>query len=357
MFCLAGWKSGLGRKGHESPLEPPSMMVKPTTGKGTAFSRAEHSSVYGLRHDWKSCPSRMCLRALFCIAAIVLSSAVTTACNRQHRIVVGCKNFTEQIILGELIAQQIENRTHLHVERRFYLGGTYIAHQGILAGRIDIYPEYTGTALTAILKEPPAQSGVPASSAKAVHDRVKSEYERRFHLTLGPALGFNDTFAIEIRGEDARRLHLQTISQSAAYTPQWRAGFGYEFMERPDGYKGLVATYGLKFAAQPRIMDLGLLTRALKDHQVDLIAGNMTDGLIPALDLAVLEDDKRYFPPYEAVPVIREQTLVEHPEIRSALAELGGKISDEKMRELNYAVDGEKKDVKEVVRDFLSNTH
>lgn len=260
---------------------------------------------------------------------------------------MGCKNFTEQIVLGELFAQQIENKAHLKVERRFYLGGTYIAQQGILAGRIDIYPEYTGTALTAILKQ-------SASSDKAaVYERVRSEYERRFHLTLGPPLGFNDTFAIEIRGEDARRLHLETISQSAGYTPQWRAGFGYEFMERPDGYKGLVATYGLRFAAPPRIMDLGLLTRALKDRQVDLIAGNMTDGLIPALDLFVLEDDKHYFPPYEAAPVIREQALAQHPEVRQALQELGGRISDQEMRRLNYEVDGEKKDVKQVVGGFL----
>jgi osmoprotectant transport system substrate-binding protein len=284
---------------------------------------------------------------VFDVLVILVGILLLTSCERRPRIVVGCKNFTEQIILGELIAQQIENKIHLAVERRFYLGGTYIAYQSILAGRIDIYPEYTGTALTAVLKQP------PASDRKAVYDRVKSEYEQRFHLTLGPPLGFNDTFAIEIRGDDARRLHLQTLSQAAAYTPQWRAGFGYEFMERPDGYKGLVATYGLRFASPPRIMDLGLLTRALKDHQVDLIAGNMTDGLIPALDLFVLEDDKHYFPPYEAVPVIREQTLAEHPEVKQALDELAGKISDAEMRRLNYAVDGEKRDVKEVVREFL----
>jgi len=295
------------------------------------------------------------LPVLFLWAAILLAAIFSTSCNHQQRIVVGCKNFTEQIILGELIAQQIENKTHLAVERRFYLGGTYIAHQGILAGRIDIYPEYTGTALTAILKQQPSQAGNPGADRKAVFERVKSQYEQHFHLTLGPPFGFNDTFAIEIRGDDARRLHLQTISQSAAYTSQWRAGFGYEFMERPDGYKGLVATYGLRFAASPRIMDLGLLTRALKDHQVDLIAGNMTDGLIPALDLFVLDDDKHYFPPYEAVPVIREQTMAEHPDVKQVVDELAGKISDAEMRQLNYAVDGQKRDVKDVVREFLSS--
>src|ERR1700721_2805910 len=215
-----------------------------------------------------------------------------------NRIVVGSKNFTEQLILGEMFAQVIEARTHLSVERRFYLAGTYICQQAILAGRIDIYPEYTGTALTAVLKES------PDSGREKVYDEVKAEYAKRFTLMVGPPFGFNDTFAIEIRGEDARRLGLKTISQAAAYTPKWRAGFGYEFMERPDGYKGLAATYKLHFADSPRIMDLGLLTRALQDKQVDLIAGNTTDGLIPALDLFVLEDDRHYFPPYNAEPII-----------------------------------------------------
>jgi osmoprotectant transport system substrate-binding protein len=319
------------------------------TGPATAFSPL-------LAAVWRDCrwfPSSTSIGRLFVFAVVVLGIIGLAACDHTERIIVGCKNFTEQIILGELIAQQIENKTRLPVERRFYLGGTYIAQQSILAGRIDIYPEYTGTALTAILKQRPATGS--NSDRKGVFDRVKSEYQKKFHLTLAPPLGFNDTFAIEIRGDDARRLHLQTISQSAQYAPQWRAGFGYEFMEREDGYKGLVATYGLRFAEPPRIMDLGLLTRALKDHQVDLIAGNMTDGLIPALGLFVLEDDKHYFPPYEAVPVVRQQTLGEHPDLRQALGELAGKVSDSEMRELNYKVDGEKQDVKEVVRQFLQS--
>jgi len=266
---------------------------------------------------------------------------------RKDRIVVGSKNFTEQLVLGEIIAQQLEAKTRLQVERRFYLAGSYICHQAILAGRIDIYPEYTGTALTAILKLK------PESNREAVYQTVKSQYVRRFELAVGEPFGFNDTFAIEIRGDDARRLGLKTISQAAGFTPKWRAGFGYEFMERPDGYKGLAATYGLRFAAPPRIMDLGLLARALKDKQIDLVAGNTTDGLIAALDLFVLEDDKHYFPPYEAVPIIREQTLAEHSEVEPALAELAGKISDHDMQRLNYAVDGQHRDVKQVVRDFF----
>lgn len=267
--------------------------------------------------------------------------------SRQNRIVVGSKNFTEQLVLGEIIAQQIEAKTHLPVERRFYLAGSYICHQAILGGRIDIYPEYTGTALSAILKEK------PEGSSEEVYNRVRTEYLRRFGLTVGPSFGFNNTFAIEIRGDDARRLGLKTISQAATYTPKWRAGFGYEFMERPDGYKGLAATYGLRFAEPPRIMDLGLLARALKDRQIDVAAGNATDGLIAALDLFVLDDDRHYFPPYEAVPVIRQQMLARHPEVKQALDELAGKISDREMRQLNYAVDGQHRDAKEVVREFL----
>jgi len=285
------------------------------------------------------------------LCALVLSGAVLllSACSPSHsdRIVIGSKNFTESFILGELMAQQIEAHTSLKVERRFYLAGTYICHQAVLAGRIDIYPEYTGTALTAILRQ-------KASGDKAeVYRQVKSEYERRFGLTLGPAFGFNDTFAMEIRGEDARRLNIRTLSQAAAWAPRWRAGFGYEFMERPDGYQGLAAAYGLRFAEKPRVMDLGLLARALQDRQIDLAAGNVTDGLIPALDLFVLEDDRHYFPPYEAVPVVREQVLRQHPEISQALATLAGKISDKEMQKLNYAVDGRHRDVKDVVREFL----
>jgi osmoprotectant transport system substrate-binding protein len=283
------------------------------------------------------------------ILVTLISTFLFTGCGppRAQRIVIGSKNFTEQLILGEIFAQEIENKTHLPVERRFYLAGTYICQQAILGGRIDIYPEYTGTALTAVLKENP-QNG-----REEVYSRVKSEYAKRFNLGAGPPLGFNDTFAIEIRGDDAKRFHLTNISQAAAYTPQWRAGFGYEFMERPDGYKGFVTTYGLRFAEQPRIMDLGLLTRALVNRQVDLIAGNATDGLIPALNLYVLEDDRHYFPPYEAVPIIRQEVLSHHPEVGLALEELAGKISDEDMRQLNYAVDGQHRDVKEVVREFL----
>ncbi len=171
-----------------------------------------------------------------------------------------------------------------------------------------------------------------------------------------PSLGFNNTFAIVIRGGDARRLNLKTLTDAARYAPQWRAGFGYEFMERPDGYEGLARVYGLHFAGPPRILDLGLLYRALLDHEVDLVAGNSTDGLLATRDLTVLEDDKHYFPPYEAVPIAREDTLARHPEVRAAIAELAGKISDEEMRKMNYEVAGEGRDVSDVAREFLGSS-
>jgi osmoprotectant transport system substrate-binding protein len=282
-------------------------------------------------------------------AACFFLALIFSSCAPSHsdRVVIGSKNFTESLMLGELLAQELEARTHLKVERRFYLAGTYICQQAILAGRIDIYPEYTGTSLTAILKQR------VGSDKKDVYQRVQSEYEKRFDLTLGPPFGFNNTFALEIRGQDARRLNLKTLSQAARYTPQWRAGFGYEFMERPDGYRGLAAAYGLHFAAPPRIMDLGLLAPALKDRQIDIAAGNATDGLIPAFDLFVLEDDRHYFPPYEAVAVIRQATLRQHPQIRQVLDDLGNKISDQEMQQLNYALDGQHRDAKDVAHEFL----
>ena len=279
---------------------------------------------------------------------LLASLALLGGCARDaNTIVIGSKNFTEQAVLGELIAQHLEGRTKLKVERHFYLAGSYICHQALLAGRIDAYVEYTGTALTAILKDP------VQSDPRAVYERVREEYEDRFGLAVMHSLGFNNTFAIVIRGEDALRLGVRTISEAAPFTPKWRAGFGYEFLERPDGFPGLQKTYALQFAAAPRIMDLGLLYRALLEKQVDLVAGNATDGLIAARDLTVLEDDRHYFPPYEAVPVVNEKIFQRHPEVRVALAQLAGKISDEEMRRMNFAVDGEHKDTAQVVREFL----
>lgn len=287
------------------------------------------------------------------LAAVIAACLLLTGCSLRpaNTIVIGSKNFTEQVILAEMLAQVVEGTTHLKVERRFYLGGTYICQQSMLAGRIDAYVEYTGTALEAILKQR------ARGSAADVYHRVKREYARRYNLVVMKPLGFNNSFAIVIRSADAKRLHLQTISEAAKYTPHWRAAFGYEFMDRADGYAGLAHTYGLKFAGPPESMDLGLIYRALINKQVDLIAGNTTDGQIEAYHLTVLKDDRHYFPPYQAVPIVREQTLDRFPSLRTALDSLAGKISDDEMRRMNYEVVGLHEDVSEVARDFLRSKH
>src|ERR1700734_344801 len=230
--------------------------------------------------------------------AIVCLILLLASCygGRRNEIVIGSKNFSEQALLAEIVAQHLEARLHRPVVRRFYLAGSYICQQALLSGRIDAYVEYTGTALTAILHDP------IQSDPSTVFARVKNEYKQRFGMEVMPSLGFNNTFAIVIRGEDARRLHISKLSEAARYSRQWRAGFGFEFMERPDGYPGLARVYGLQFGAPPRILDLGLLYRALLDKQVDLVAGNSTDGFLGAGDLGILQDNKNYFPPFEGDP-------------------------------------------------------
>lgn len=277
---------------------------------------------------------------------VSLLAGLIAACGGRDRVVVGSKNFTEQNILGEIVAQTLEAHG-VPVERRFYLGGTFVCHRAIRAGEIDIYVEYTGTAYTAILRNEPIHD------RETVYETVKRDYADRFDLTWTEPLGFNNTFAMIVRRSDAERLGIRTLSEAAEYTLDWRAGFGPEFMERKDGYPGLAETYGLEFRAPPRIMDIGLMYRALAEGQVDLIAGNSTDGQIAALDLYVLEDDRDYFPPYEAAPVVRRETLAARPSVRSALGKLAGTISDEEMRRLNRQVDVERRAAALVVREWL----
>ncbi len=266
---------------------------------------------------------------------------------RGDRVIIGSKNFTEQVVLGEILAQHIESRTSLEVVRRINLGGTLIAQQAITSGAIDAYVEYTGTSLAAVLGE------APGGTKEEVFKRVKDGYAGRFGLDVLEPLGFENTFAIVVRGEDARRLKLRTVSDLRPHVGAWRPGFGYEFMERPDGYAGFTAKYQLNFEIPPRTLDLGLLYRALMEKHVDIVAGSSTDGPLGALDVTVLADDQHYFPPYEAVPIVRREALARHPELRAALRELEGKFSEDEMRRLNYAIDGEAKDVEEAVREFL----
>ena len=287
-----------------------------------------------------------------CAVALLAALSMLTACAppRSSRITIGAKNFTEQVVLGEMLAQEIEAVSGHSVARRFYLAGSYLCQQALVSGRIDGYVEYTGTALTAILKQPLPPIG--QRDATTVFRRVSNLYASKYQVKVGPGLGFEDTFAMVVRGDDARRLGLKTISDAVKVAPHWRLGVGYEFEERPDGLRGLEATYGLKFAGQPRTMDLGLLYRALAGGQVDMVAGNSTDGPIRALGFTVLQDDKHYFPPYEAVPLVREDSLRKHPEIEMAMRRLAGKVSADEMQRMNDAVDAQHRDVGDVVREF-----
>ncbi len=278
----------------------------------------------------------------------LLLALVLSGCAKRDRIVVGAKNFTESDLLAEIVAQQIERRTSLPVERRLHLGGTFVCHRAITAGDIDIYVEYTGTAFTAILKQP------PIANPDSVYRFVAAVYARDFQLQWTAPLGFNNTFAILVRRADAERYGLRSIADLARVAPRWKAGFGYEFLERADGFAGLARIYGLRFSRPPTAMDLGLTYRALAEHRVDVIAGNSTDGQIAALDLVALTDDRGYFPPYQAAPVVRAAVLDKYPAVRAALAALGGKISDVEMRRLNALADVEHKDIAEIARAWLA---
>ena len=249
-------------------------------------------------------------------------------------------------MLGELLAQEIEASGGGAVERRFWLAGSYLCQQALLSGRIDAYVEYTGTALTAILKQPVDRN------AERVEATIARMYEQKYAVRVGPGLGFEDTFAMVVRGEDAARWGLKTISDVRAHADSMRLGVGYEFAERPDGLRGLSAAYALKFEGEPRTMELGLLYRALAEKQVDIVAGNSTDGAIKELGFVALADDRHYFPPYEAVPLVRENSLRHWPQIGVAMQRLAGKVSAEDMRAMNLAVEEQHRDVAEVVKEF-----
>ena len=282
---------------------------------------------------------------------LTLTLLALTACAppRSSHIVIGAKDFTEQVILGELLAQEIEASGGGPVERRFWLAGSYLCQQALVSNRIDAYVEYTGTALTAILKQPLDRN------AAQIDATISHLYAQRYNVRVFPSLGFNDTFAMVIRGADARQLHLKTISDILPYAPKWRLGVGYEFAERPDGLRGLSTAYNLHFNGEPRTMELGLLYRSLAARQVDIVAGNSTDGAIRALDFVALDDDRHYFPPYDAVPLVREDSLRRWPQIAVALQRLAGKITADEMRAMNLAVDGQHRDPADVVREFRAS--
>jgi osmoprotectant transport system substrate-binding protein len=275
---------------------------------------------------------------------IACLSLLLACCSHRDTIVVGSKNFTEQVLLGEIFAQQIETKLGVRVVRKLDLGGTMLAHEALKGGSIDLYPEYTGTALTEVLKRP------ILAESRAAFDAVRDAYQRQWQLAWLAPLGFNNTFAMVVRRDEK----VATLSEAAASHP-WRLGMGYEFRQRPDGMDGLLATYHLRLNGDPITMDLGLLYSALQSRKVDMLAANSTDGLISVLDVAVLQDDRRYFPPYECAVVAREATLARYSGLRGILEQLSGRLSDTRMRQLNYQVDGKHRPVAEVAAEFLQS--
>lgn len=310
-----------------------------------ALTFVERALKSGRHRSWKAAPLLAGV-VLIVVLGGVAAVAAHTFGGKAGAIRVGSKNFTEQIVLGELLAQTIESRTSLRVERRLNLGGTFICDRAVRSGDIDMYVEYSGTAQTAIFHQ------AADTDRRRVFDSIRRRYADA-GLTLMDPLGFENTFAMLVRGDDAKRLGLRTLSDLATHAATLRAGFGYEFLQRLDGYPGLARTYALRFAAPPTAMDLSLIYRALAERQVDLIAGDATSGLIQAYGLTMLEDDRRYFPPYDAAPVVRSAVLLAHPEVRSALAHLAGRITVADMRRMNHAVDAEHRDAADVAREFL----
>ena len=286
------------------------------------------------------------IQIVACVIVGLWASGIV-GCTKERPITVGSKNFTEQVILGEIVALHLEHRLGRRVDRKLNLGGTMLAHQALVRGEIDLYPEYTGTALTAILKLPP--TGDPAAATAL----VRAEYQAQFGVEWTESLGFNNTFAMVIRGEDARKNKIATLSDAAQYSSGWHLGVGYEFQQRPDGLAGLLKTYKLFLQGSPKTMDLGLLYKALEQREVNMVAGSATDGQLSVLDVVVLRDDKGYFPPYDCVLAVRSESLETNPPLRQALNELAGLFTDVTMRKLNYQVDGAHRPVREVAEQFL----
>ena len=276
-----------------------------------------------------------------------LIALIMCGCGGQARVVIGAKNFAEQLVLGEILSQHVERRLGISVDRRLNLGGTLLAHEALVAGEIDLYPEYSGTALTAILH------ASPTVDSAEVFTFVKKEYARRWDITWFPSLGFENTFAMVVSGEVARTAQIETLSDAVKLPRTWRLGAGYEFTQRPDGLEGLLKVYPFNLAGPPASMDLGLLYQALLSGQVDMIAANSTDGLLSAVDAVVLRDDKSYFPPYQCAVIARQAALLKHPGLRETLLQLSGAISDDLMRRLNYEVSAKHVPVSIVAARFL----
>ena len=286
-------------------------------------------------------------RKLAPVFALLLMIPALSACSKSDTIVVGSKDFTENKILAEMMAQLIEKNTHISVERKINMGGTFVCFEAIKKGEIDLYPEYTGTGLTAQLKLP------VESDPDKVYRTVSDEFEKQFQITWLDPIGLNNTYALAMPEDLAQQNGIVSISDLAPKSQDFVFGGEHEFFDRQDGYDGLIQTYGLKFKDVAK-MEASLKYQAIGQGKMQVTDAFTTDGQLKALNLTVLKDDKGFFPPYYAAPIVRDDTLNKYPALKDVLNKLGGKINDETMQDLNYQVDNEKKSVEEVARNFLS---
>ena len=284
------------------------------------------------------------------IAAVILAAALAapmlTGCSGNDKVVIGSKNFTENEILAEMMAQIIEKNSKIEVERKINMGGTLVCFEAIQKGQIDIYPEYTGTALMDELKLP------VNNDPDEVYNTVSTKFESQFGIKWLKKLGFNNTFAVALPADLAQKNHIESISDLAPYAKDYVFGGAQEFFNRGDGYPGLIKAYGLTFKSTSK-MDDSLKYQAVGQNKVQVIDAFATDGQLKALNLKVLKDDKNFFPPYDAAPIVREDTLKKYPQIEDLLNKLGGQMNDETMQELNYKADNQKESIEKVASDFL----
>lgn len=283
------------------------------------------------------------------IAVTAVFSMALTGCGSKDTVVIGSKDFSENIILGEILSQLIENKTELKVERKLNMGGTFINFEALKKGDIDIYSEYTGTGLTAHLKMD------VITDPQEAYNVVKEEFNKQFDISWMEPYGFNNTYAIAVTKAAADKYHLEKSSDLKGVSENLVFGGENEFFNREDGFEGFCDLYGVSFKGDPKMMNVSLKYQAIGNNDMDATDAFTTDAEIKKYDLKVLEDDLNFFPPYYAAPLVRNDTLKEHPELKDVLTLMSGQISDEEMTELNYQVNVEQKKVEEVATDFLKN--
>lgn len=277
---------------------------------------------------------------------VLLFSVVLTGCS-SDTITIGSKDYSENIVLGEIFSQLIEANTELKVVRKLNLGGTFVNFEAIKNGQIDLYPEYTGTALTAQLKMD------VITDADETYRIVSEKFDEQFNIKWLKPLGFNNTYTLAVTNEVYEKYGIETFSDLAAISENFVFGAEHEFFDRQDGFDGLVKAYGMKFMGEPKKMNVSLKYQAIGNGDIDVTDAFATDGQIIQYNLKILEDDKNFFPPYYASPIIRKEVLEKHPELEQILNSLAGLIDDETMTELNYKIDVENQDVKAVAKEFL----